>query len=228
MWPIEKRCARRDVTAFVVPETVDLLAEKMVGIIADRRVTKMHRYLGEAAGVPRLYPGLRLNHCGLRDAVVIRQGQSISVALASQSHLFEGAAFGVGPHHETEARAADRYRHPETQWLGQRRDVTLVEMDGWPGQPAPGDHIRIEDWNEHGVGQETLLVFDDVDPVEEIAWEIKGDRERRVHLWDEFCDEHALHFEHPDHKRLGCKGRQSTRAEDLAVLAHLAQLKDGS
>lgn len=221
-WPIEKRCAQRNTHAFVTPDTVDLLADKLVGIIADRRMTKMHRYLGEQSGTPRLFSGMRVDRRSDDDGVSRRSGQSVGVSLASHARGLEGVSFGVPIHDESEEKVAHRYRHPEEQWLGQRRDITFVELDGWPGSPARDDSIRVEYWNEHGVGQETILVFDDIELVEEIAWNVKGDRVRQVYMWDGFCDDHGLHFEHPDHKGKGCKGRKSTLAEDLAVLAFLA------
>lgn len=228
MWPIEKRCQRRDTNAFVVADTVDLLADKLVGIIGDRRMTKMHRYLGEHAGTPRLFPVMRVDHGAFGGGLNRRSGRSVHVYLKSQTRGLEGVGFSIDTEGETEDHVAGRYHHPERQWLGQRRNITLVELDGWPGEQGRDDSIRIEYWDEHGVGRETLLVFDDLDLVEEIAWDVKGDSDRHVRMWDEFCDEHSLHFEHPDHERSGCKGRQSTRAEDLAVLAHLAHLKDGA
>lgn len=227
MLSIQKRCQRRDTNAFVTVETVDLLADKLVGIIADRRMTKMHRYLGENGGTPRLFAGMRVDRCAIGDGVNRRPRMSVGVHLASQGHGLEGVGFSIDRDDETEEQVRDRYHHPEKQWLGQRRDCTFVELNGFPGQPARDDQIRVEYWNQYGVGQETQLVFDDIDPIEEIAWDVKGDRDRRVCMWDEFCDVHGLHFEHPGHKGLGCKGRQSTRAEDLAVLAHLAQLIPG-
>lgn len=219
-WTIDQRCKRRDTTAFVVAETVDLLAEKFIGIIADRRMVKMHRYLGEHGGEPRLFVGLRVDQRSY-SPVTRRAGEWVGVHLARTGHGLEGVSFGV-QRDETEEQARERYHHPDKEWLGERRNLILVELDGWPGSPGREDRIRIEYWNEHGVGQETILVFDDLDPIQEIAWDVKGDRERQVHLWDEFCDVHGLHFEHPDHKSYGCRGRRSTRAEDLAVLAHLA------
>jgi hypothetical protein len=227
MSPIEKRCRQRNTNAFVVSVTVDLLAEKMVGIIGDRRMTKMHRYLGEQTGTPRLFPGLRVWHGGYGGAVNHRQGVGASVALASQTRSFEIVGFSIDRDGETEEQVRERYHHPEKQWLGQRRDITFVELDGWPGEPGREDSIRVEYWNQHGVGQETLIVFDDLNLVQEIAWDVKGDRERQMWMLDEFCHTHGMHFEHPDHQASGCKGRQSTRAEDLAVLAVLAQAKEG-
>lgn len=227
MMPIEKRCGHRDTNAFVTAETIDLLADKMVGIIADRRMVKMRRYLGDRPGIPDLRPGLRVWHEGYGGAVNHRPGVGASVALASERHPFESVGFSIGRDDEDEAKMAERYHHPEKQWLGQRRDITFVQLDGRPGSPARDDQIRVEYWNEHGVGQETILVFDDIDWVEEIAWDVKGDRQRRVYMWDEFCEVHDLHFEHPDHKPAACKGRSSTLAENLEVLAHLARLAEG-
>lgn len=229
MWPIEKRCQQRDTSAFVVAETVDLLADKLVGIIGDRRMTKMHRYLGDHGGTPRLFAGQRPDHRANGGPVNRREGQSVTVYLASQARGLESVGIGIGLHEsETEEQVRHRYHHPEEQWLGQRRDITLVQLDGWPGSPCRDDQIRIEYWNEHGVGQETILVFDDVDHIEEIAWHAKGDPERRVYMWDEFCDAHGLHFEHPDHRAGACKGRQPTLAENLAVLAEIARRRGGA
>lgn len=221
MLEIEKRVALRDTNAFVTPETIDLLAEKLIGIIADRRMTKMHRYLGDRGGRPRLFPGLRVDRQAYGDGVSRRSCQSVSVYLAGRGRGLEGIGFSTW-REEPEEKVAHRYHHPEDEWLGQRRDITLVELDGWPGSPGREDSIRVEYWNENGVGQETILVFDDIDLMDEIAWDVKGDAERRVCMWDAFCDDHGLHFEHPDHAGKGCTGRKSTRAEDLAVLAYLA------
>lgn len=226
--PIEKRCQGRHTRAFVTADTVDQLATKLVGIIADRRMTKMHRYLGERSGIPTVLAGLRVDRRASNGGVNIRPGQAVSVYLASQSRGLEGVSFGVHRDDETEDGVAAKYHHPEKQWLGERREVTLVELDGWPGQPGRDDSVRIEYWNEHGVGQEIILAFDDLDPIQEIAWDVKGDRQRQVCMWDEFCDTHGLHFEHPDHADSGCEGRQSTRAEDLAVLAVLALREDAA
>ena len=220
---IEQRCERQTTRAFVTAETVDALANKLVGIMGERRMTATERYLGENAGVPRVFPGLRLWHGGLREAVHHTPGRWIGVwAKGARHHSF---GFGVN-RDETEAQARHRYEHPEENILGQRENITLVELRGWPGQPSPDDQIRIECWNNHGLGFESIVVFDDMDPLQEIAWEVKGDRVREVVLDDEFCETHNLHFEHPDHRYSGCAARQATRAETLAVLAHLAAIAE--
>lgn len=219
---IERRCQGGSTRAFVTAETVDLLAEKLVRIIGDRRMSKMHRYLGQA-GTPEVRAGLRVDRGAHSGGVHRRSGQSVAVCLTSQAGGLQGISFSIDRDDETEGQVAERYHHPDRQWLGQRRNITFVELNGWPGEPNRGDSIRIEYWNDHGVGQETIVVFDDFDPVQEIAWDVKGDQERQVWMWDEFCDTHGLHFEHPDHKHYGCKGRNSTRAENLEVLAVLAR-----
>lgn len=228
MWPIEKRCQRRDTAAFVAPETVDLLGEKMIGIIADRRMTKMHRYLGENAGTPRLFPGLRLWHGGFNGPTYARPRMSASVSLASGLYPYEG--IGIGFADETEAHVRDRYHHPEKHWLGQRRDITFVELDGWPGSPGRDDRIRIEHWNSNGVGQETILVFDDVDHIQELAWEVQGSKERHVYMDDGWCTTHDRHFEDPDHaSQIGrCALRRATVVENLRVLVGLAEQREQS
>lgn len=224
MWPIENRIGRRDTRAFVAPETVDVLADKLIGIVADRRMVLMHRYLDRPSSDPRLTVGVRVWHGGFGGAVTRRPGEGVGISLAAPTNRILGVSFSVGRHGDGEDKVADRYRHPEKEWLQQRRDMTAVELNGWPGSPGREDRIRVEYWNDDGVGQETVLVFDDMDPVQEIAWDVKGDTERRHFMWNEFCDHHGLHYEHPDHPHNGqCKGRPSTRAEDLAVLAVLAE-----
>lgn len=221
MIPIEKRLGLRDTHAFVVAETVDLLADKLVGVLADRRMTKVHRYLGETSGTPRVFPGLRVDR-GSRTPITRHPGQSVRVHLASQPRRMESVGIWVDGD-ESERDAARRYHAPEKEWLGQRRNLTRVELEGWPRSPSTEDRVVIEHWNEHGVGQETVLAFDDVDLIQELAWDIKGDTARRVEMWNETCDHHGLHFEHPDHGQgSDCRPRPSTRAEDLSVLALLA------
>src|SRR5437868_3564793 len=226
MWPIEKRCQQRDTRAFVAPETVDLLGEKMIGIIADRRMTKMHRYLGEHVWQvpPRLFPGLRVWHGGFGGPTTLRSRQSVGINLASNQHPFERLGFSIGRDNDTEAQVAERYHHPERQWLGQRRDITSVDLHGWPGSPGRDDQIHIEYWNQNGVGQEIVVVFDDLNPVQEIAWDVKGDKARQVYLDDEFCTLHGRHFE--DHEHVyqpgRCALRSATLAESLTALAGLA------
>lgn len=218
---IERRAALRNTRGFVTKTTVDLLAEKMLGLIGDRRMVKTHQYLGDSHVKPTIAVGLRINR-GSYQPVRHQPGQGAGVHLCGGGgRMFEGLSFHVGCRDESEDEVAHRYHNPADQWLGQRRDMTLVELTGWPGSPGREDEIRVEYWNENGVGQETIVVFDDVDFVQEIAWDVKRDLERRVHIYDAFCDEHGLHFEHPDHKGYGCTGRKSTRAEDLEVLAFL-------
>jgi hypothetical protein len=224
--PIEKRCERRVTHGFVAAETVDHLAEKMVGVIGDRRISVMHRYLGERAGTPSLVAGYRLWHGGISDAITRTPGHGVSVCLRGPGDRNYSVRFSVGPHEETEEQARERYHHPEEQFLGQRREITLVMVQGFPGEPHPDDRVRIETWDENGVGEEKIVAFDPIDPFQEVAWDVKGDRVRYVQFHDEFCDTHGLHFENPDHRRSGCSSRQSTSAEDLAVLAYLAQLNE--
>lgn len=229
MWPIEKRCQQRHTRAFVVADTVDLLGQKMVGIVADRRMTKAHRYLGEGRGTPKLTAGLQVWHGGYGGPTTLRPGLSASISLANGRSLLEGIGFSIRGESETEEQVADRYNHPERQWLGQRRDITLVELDGWPGEPRSDDLIRIEYWNEHGVGQETLLVFDDVDLVQELAWTVKRDKLREMHLDDEFCTRCGRHAEDPSHNWQpgSCVLRRATLRENLAMLVEVLPPEPG-
>ena len=225
---IAKRCQQRRTHAFVTPETVGPLGQKMIGLVADRRMTMMHRYLGEQSGTPRLYAGLRVWTGGLGPATIIRPGQSAAISLASVQRPLEGIGFSVGPERQTEEQLAERYHHPERQWLGERRDITLVELNGWPGSPTRDDSVRVEHWNQHGVGQETIVVFDDIDPIQEIAWIVKQDKEHRIHFEDEFCTLHRRHFEDPEHsfQPSRCALRPATLTENLTLLAHLGSIRE--
>lgn len=223
MWTIEKRCQRRDTTAFVAPDTVDLLGQKMIGIIADRRMTKMHRYLGESSGSPRLFTGLRVWPGGYGGPTTIRPGQSASISLARQTRPFESIGIATSRDDATEEQLRERYHHPEKHWLKRREDVMVVHLDGWPGSPGRDDSICVEYWNENGVGQESIIVFDDIELVEEIAWDAKRDKLRQVCLYDSYCTVHGRHFEHPEHHYEGaCASRTATLAENLEMLAFLA------
>lgn len=227
MISIEERCKRRSFSGFVAPETIDLLAEKMFGIIGDRRMTKMHRYLGEQSGIPRLFPGLRVWTGGLGTSTTLHSGLFASISLANRSHPFESLGFSVYLSDDSEEEAASRYHDSEKRWLGQRRDVTLVELRGWPGECGRDDQIRIEYWNSNGVGQEIIIVFDDVSPIQELAWDVKGDKERQSYMDEEFCTVHGLHYEDLAHSYsgFGCEFRPATLAENLKLLADLVSSK---
>jgi hypothetical protein len=224
--PIEKRAEQPDTRAFVTAETVDVLAAKFVALIGERRMTKMHRYIRSEGSSPSVYAGLRPDHRGYNGAVNVTPGQGASVRLASNARGLEGAGFSIGRDaDETEEQVRKRY-HDGAQ-MDRRTDITYVELTGWAGSPARNDSIRIEYWNEYGVGQETILVFDDIDMINELFWDVTGSKERQVCMWDEFCDAHGFHFEHPSHERNGqCKARKSTHAENLGVLALLAALAE--
>jgi hypothetical protein len=221
---IEKRAEMRDTCSFVTFMTVDVLARKLIGIVGDRRMTMARRYLGERGDSPTVKTGLRLNQRGYGPPVEHRLGRGVSIHLMPG---IEGIGFSVQRDSDTEAELHERYHHPERHWLGRREDIVYVELRGWPGSPHREDAIRVERWNSHGVGEEIIVAFDDLDPVSELFWEIKGDKVREVHMWDAFCDSHGLHFEHPSHERNGqCKDRKSTRGEDLTVLGLLASIAE--
>lgn len=226
MLPIEQRCTRVTTRAFVTADTVDALADKMLGIIGDRRAIRLDQYLGDHAGIPELVPGQRVWHCGIGDPVRRTARQSMYVTLGSHIHGVKGVGFSIGHNDDTEDDLIARYNSKQDPRA--RRDLTVVSLNGCPGEPRPKDNIRVEHWNKDGVGRATTLVFDDILVVEELAWDIKGDRERRVHLWDEYCDTHDMHVEHPEHPQRGCSPRTATLAENLDVLAHLARTTPSS
>lgn len=224
MIPIGQRRRNPRTHAFVAVDTVDALAEKMVGIIADRRCTLMNRFLGERAGIPLLVTGLRLWRGGFSNPILRRLSESVYVSLANTAQQHKGVGFHAAHDRALEAGVAARYHELEKNWLGQRRDITVVTLTGCPGQLARTDSIRIEWWNDDGLGHETILVFDDVDPVQELAWDLKHDPLRQVDLDDRVCITHGLHYEDPTHRQeRGCVWRDATLAENLTVLATLAQ-----
>jgi hypothetical protein len=221
---IEKRAEMRDTCSFVTTKTVDVLAAKLIGIVGDRRMTVIRRYLGERGGSPTVATGLRLNQRGYGPPVQHRLGRGVSIHLMPG---IEGIGFSVQRDSDTEDEVRERYHHPERHWLGRREDMIYVELRGWPGQPHKDDAVRIERWNSNGVGEEIIVAFDDFDLLEEIAWDVKGDERREVHMWDEFCDFHGLHYEHPSHERTGqCRGRPPTRGETLTVLGLIASIAE--
>lgn len=223
MIPIHIRAHRHDTNAFVTTETINPLATKLIGIVGDRRMTKTHRYLGDHGGTPQVFAGLRLERGGISGPVNHRPGESVGIHLASRSRGLEGIGFSIHIPGEDESEVARRYQHPEDEWMGQRRNITYVELTGWPGSPRRDDSIRIEYWNEYGVGQETIVVFDDVDMLNELFWDVTGSKERQVCMWDEFCIVHEQHYADPDHERGGkCDPQPPTMAQNLAVLAKLA------
>jgi hypothetical protein len=223
MLTIDARAQRYDTNAFVTTETIDPLARKLIGIVGDRRMTKARRYLGDSGGVPDVYAGLRLERGGISGPVEHRSGEAVIIRLASRASGLQGISFGIHVPGEDEAEVSRRYQHPENEWMGQRRNITYVELRGWPGNPRRDDHVRIEWWNEYGVGQEVIIVFDDVDLVDELARQIKGDPGPDAVLWDKaYCEAHDVHLQDPEHRRGGCSIRPATLAEDLAALAQLA------
>lgn len=229
MWPIGKRCQERYTRAFVTADTIDLLGAKMIGIIADRRMTKMHRYLGKKGGTPRLFSGLRVWHGGFGGPTSFQPRQSVSVSLVSPHRLLEGVGFSVRGD-ETEEQISERYHYPAYSDEESHRDITMVQLTGWPGEPGKDDSILVEYWNENGVGQETTLVFDDVSPVQELAWVVKGDQERQTYWDNEFCTTHDRHIEGHGHSYChgSCVLRTATMAEDLRLLVQLAESKKES
>lgn len=223
--PIENRCKLSYTRGFVAPETVDALGEKMAAIIANRRMTLSRRYLGDRPGVPEMRAGLRVR-TGIDGPTTARPRESFSVHLTGE-HWLSDRVLALNTHWDAlnESQAKRCYDHPEEEWLGQRRDITLVELKGYPGSPRRDDSVRIEHWNEHGVGQETLVVFDDLDLIQEIAWTVKKDPERSAYLDTDFCTAHGVHFEDPGHAYQPslCVSRTASLAENLDLLAHLAR-----
>lgn len=226
MKTIEQRCQDSHTGAFVAVDTVDALAEKLVGIVGNRRMTKMFRYMGEHGGVPEVRAGLVPDYQGLSgDPVNRTPGHGVSIHLTGRSGGLEGVGLSIERPGETEEQAAHRYHHPEESFPpGKREEVVYVQLNGNPGQPGSQDRIRIERWNEYGVGIEVIVVFDDVDPVEEIFWRLTGNKLRHPGFEDYFCTGHEQHFADPAHeyRYKVCEYRDATLTENVAALALVA------
>lgn len=176
--PLAERINRADVHAFVALDTIDLLVDHMVGLIGqNRRFTILDQYLSDRP--------TSLHDTGWRAQTSLRLDPETRYA-GDGAHRWEQRCFPTGKgvtfyttpglgafgisvydldhekHNRTEEAAAAYYHaHQSNDVFSRRRNVALVRMQGWPGQPSRSDRILIEDWNDHGVCRETLVLFED-------------------------------------------------------------------
>lgn len=170
--PLAERVGKHDLHAFVALDTIDLLADHLTAIVGTgRRFSVFDQYVGDKP--------LSLWETGYRAKTSLYLSQE--TRYESGIHRWEQRCFPAGKgitfhcdpgivawgisaydlarekHNRTEDAAA-AYYHSRTE---RRTNVTLVRVDGWPSHPARSDRIFIEHWNEHGVCQETLVMFEE-------------------------------------------------------------------
>lgn len=166
--PYTARFAQRSFRALVADDTFDPLVERVKAMLSgDRRMVLTHRYLHR--NELRTHVGLRLDtgdryydeddnetYANTRDPFRVsenRYGRGFSASLAPGIHF---VAFATeGDKTERQMRAAWESRGTGSH----HRPVTQVHVDGWADSPSREDRIEIEFWNEHGIGQSTLILF---------------------------------------------------------------------
>lgn len=179
MLPLAERLSTRDSLVFVAMDTVDALADRVLGIFGEgREVTRIHTYRHT---VPKDPTDAQRENRGLQSLTVvtglrlatldevhgpIKRWESVSpvgkgLHIYLSPGLLEGFGFGAYEYESaTEEQVIARYHsHVAGDTYSRRRNLTVVEIDGWPGSPNREDRIRIEHWNDHGVCSETLIAF---------------------------------------------------------------------
>jgi hypothetical protein len=169
---IEERAKRQRLTVFAAKDTMPEIKRRIRNLIAaDREMVMMHRYLhrhGDRPVTPDLYVGLRVDH----DARIPVEdwdhdatgkgwlGSGITVLLKPELR-----AFGVSFHEKTWGTpivTEDDVRKAFGRGQDvERKNLTMVEFEGGTTESGESskDSIRIEFWNEHGVGQEVVVKF---------------------------------------------------------------------
>lgn len=171
--PKVDRIARdRRIQAACALDTLPLLAERVRGLLSwGRRISVARRYLD--GGETELKVGLTVDtEQGDR---AIHLGGSAEKGWHFGVHLapgINGFGFSAYPYEApSEAEVWRRYR------AGERRDITIVELAGSSANdsgPSHDEYLRIEDWNQHGVGQAWVIGFDT--NAYYGAWKIRHDR----------------------------------------------------
>lgn len=149
----ERIRTQRYVTAMAALDTVELLAERVLNLLAHgRRITIARRYT-YIDRPPEVHAGLTVD--GQPRVWAKHDGVGVNLKPGLRGFGFSACAGRAG----TEKEVWDRYHANEDD----RRDMTLVEIDGGlPGDdyPSQDDRIVIRCWNTHGVCDETVVVFD--------------------------------------------------------------------
>lgn len=162
---VTERMQHRDFTVFVAPDTIEALVAHVLGLLGEgREMTMIKRYRSNESAEDRglstvqILTGMRVaDQSEYNVPVVDRWAQKDPVGQGLHVRLSPGInGFGFGVYDKdvaSEAEARGRY-HSE-----HRRELTVVRCAGWPGQPTREDRIEIEDWNDHGVCEDTIVAF---------------------------------------------------------------------
>lgn len=162
---------------WVAMDNIDTITDHVLGVLGtNRHMTKIHRYVEQkghtlvSTGQLEVETGLhvKVQLPGDYQAPIDRWRQADPEGAGLVVRLDRGllSAFGFSAHHyqnPTEKRARERY-HGNYR----RENVTMVRVDGEPGNPRLTDRIVIESWNERGVGTETTVAFEDDGPNDEV------------------------------------------------------------
>ncbi len=151
----------RSVRAMVALDTVDVLSERVLAMLAHgRRMTVVCRLIHPVDHLdnePTILAGLIVDgpprvERGIRAELFV-------TLRTTEGPRTEAFGFAVGHEDVTEADAWARYRDNTTQ---KRVNFTWVSLTGgMPGDgPALDDQIIIRRWNSHGVCRETIVAFD--------------------------------------------------------------------
>jgi len=154
---------RREATAMVALDTIDVLAERVTNLLAHgRRMTLARRYT-YVDSPPNVTTGLILD--GEPRAWKQEGGAGFGVHL--KPGLLNGFGFSCYAHdgNATEKEAFARYHAGKSMSddpFARRRDMTEVRIvGGLPGDgPARDDEVVIRHWKADGVCDERVVAFD--------------------------------------------------------------------
>lgn len=159
--PAVERLGQIAYGVYVAPDNFDVVADYLTGIVGTgRRMTLISRYL------TRPNDPLRDVHTSLRQSTETRYpdgierwtqrrpvGHHFVVHLDPGIHAFGFSVYDGDVPDETAARRIASSDDP--------RHITLVQVQGDPGDPSTADRIRIVHWNSYGVATETTIAFEE-------------------------------------------------------------------
>lgn len=179
----------------VALDTIDLLAERVLNLLASgRRITLVRRYVSHD-GTPDVFAGLveeapsRLRRRG------DPEGAWFGVQLKPGLRGFGFFAYAHDGN-ATEAEVWARYRagNDESDPFARRSNITLLEIDGGMAESGPGrnDRLVIQHWNEHGVCEEIIVAFDATDRLTAAVRELEAEIEWQRAVYGNGKDQRAL------------------------------------
>lgn len=159
--PIDERAHRHQMRAFVAHDTIEAIVARIEPMVrSGRRMTLMRRYLGSDE-VFDFRTGLTLDTDTPSGGVEIRR-QDNPAGMYAQFLLTHVTSFGVSAYAMDGDEDAVRARwHSEGR---RREDCVLIRITGGAdGAFGYTDKIEITRYNENGVGEQTIVVFDQLD-----------------------------------------------------------------